>query len=57
MVVVFPDHTHLLFLNTSSKRQIMDHYLATNSLFVSEILKKLQPVKYDDPDQNVYSLI
>ena len=35
----------------------MNHYLAANSLFVSEILKELQPFKYDDPEQNVYSLI
>ena len=38
VIVVFPDHTHLLFLNTSSTIQVMDNYIAANSLFVSQIL-------------------
>ena len=35
----------------------MDHYIAANSLFVSQILKELKTVKYDDPEQKVLSLI
>ena len=35
----------------------MDHYVAANSLFVSQILKELQTFKYGDPEQKVHSLI
>ena len=35
----------------------MVHYIAANSLFLSQILKELYTVKYDDPEQKVHSLI
>ena len=35
----------------------MDHYIAANSLYVSQSLKELLTVKYDDLEQKVLSLI
>ena len=44
-------------LNPSSTIQLMDHYIAANSLFVSQILLELENVKYDDPEHICHSLI
>ena len=43
--------------NTSSKRRVIGHYIAANSLLVSQILSELKNVNYDDPEQKIHSFI